>query len=517
MKNIIYILLTILVTVSCSSDIEDLNENVKDPINVPGAALFTSAQKSLVDQMVSTNVNRNIFRLIMQQWTATTYTDESNYDIVTRTIPESQWDALYKDVLKDLDEAYTVINEQDVLPGEDPQVKANQLAIIEILSVYTFSTLVDTFGDIPYSEALDIENLLPKYDNDQEIYTSLITRLNNAINDLDEGSSSFPASQDNMYLGDVSKWIKFANSLKLRMGITISDVSSLSTLARTMIEEAAPNVISSNEYNATLKYLSSTPNTNPVYVDLTLSGRNDYVVTNTVVEAMQPRDYERIEDTNGDGTIDESDRETVVPGSIEYTDPRMKFYFEDNIDADPSIEQIVYLGGTPGSNNSFSNFTHISPGIGNNPTLEGILMDYAEVEFLLAEAVERGFAVGGTAEEHYNNAVTASIEYWGGTSAEASAHLALPAIAYATASGDWKEKIGNQKWIALYNRGFESWNSWKLLDFPTLPAPTDPVSETPVRYTYPIVEQTLNGDSYNAAASAIGGDAVTTRIFWDVN
>ena len=144
-------------------------------------------------------------------------------------------------------------------------------------------------------------------------------------------------------------------------------------------------------------------------------------------------------------------------------------------------------------------------------------MIYAEVEFLLAEAVERGFDVGGTAEEHYNKAITASILDWGGTVEEAAAYLADPRVAYATAEGDWKQKIGMQSWIAYYNRGFEAWTQFRRLDYPLLVAPPDALSALPIRLTYPIEEQTLNGTNWEAAGTAIGGDAVDTQLFWDVN
>jgi hypothetical protein len=139
----------------------------------------------------------------------------------------------------------------------------------------------------------------------------------------------------------------------------------------------------------------------------------------------------------------------------------------------------------------------------------------------MAEAVERGFSVGGTAEEHYNNAIVASITYWGGTQEEAEAYLAQPSVAYGTASGDFKQKIGFQKWLALYNRGWESWVEWKRLDAPMLQPPTggDITTELviPVRMIYPVSEQNENGAQRAKAASDIGGDLPTTKLFWDVN
>lgn len=86
-----------------------------------------------------------------------------------------------------------------------------------------------------------------------------------------------------------------------------------------------------------------------------------------------------------------------------------------------------------------------------------------------------------------------------------------------TAAGTYKQKIGTQKWIALYNRGFEAWTEWRRLDYPVLTAPADALSDIPVRYTYPVQEQNLNTANYDDAVSAIGSDKVTTKIFWDVN
>ena len=82
----------------------------------------------------------------------------------------------------------------------------------------------------------------------------------------------------------------------------------------------------------------------------------------------------------------------------------------------------------------------------------------------------------------------------------------------------WKQKIGEQAYIALYNRGFEAWTSFRRLDFPALIAPAD-ANETkvPTRLTYPAREETLNATNVEAASTAIGGNTLTTKLFWDVN
>ena len=490
MKKIFLILITSLFIVSCDN-LDGLNTNVKDPSDVPGEALFTSAQKALVDQMVNTNVNDNIFRLINQHWTEVTYTDESNYDLITRTIPEQHWQYLYKDVLKDLDQASINIESVPVLPTDNPAVKQNKLAIIEVLNVYTYSVLVETFGDVPYSEALDINIKKPKYDDGLTIYKDLISRLNVAISNLDNSAGSFIAtdpskSNDRMYFGDVSKWEKFANTLKLKMGLVISDIPSENALATATVSSAAPLVFASNADSAKLTYLTATPNTNPLYVDLVASGRSDFVPTSTLIDYMNSQN-----------------------------DPRRARYFDDNMD-DPSTPGIEYIGGENGVENSFPNLTHITSTI-QAPDYPGAILDYSEAEFLLAEAAERSlYGSPASAEGHYNAAITASILDWGGNAAEALTYLARPDVAYTTAPGTWRQKIGIQSWVALYNIGFEGWTSWRRLDFPLLVAPPDAVSGIPVRFTYPIIEQTLNATSYQNASAAIGGDAVETKLFWDI-
>ena len=483
MKKIVVFLITILIFSACTK-LEDLNKNVTDPTAVAGEALFTGAQKNLFDQMINTNVNNNIFRLFAQYWTETTYTDESNYDLVTRTIPDNHWDILYRDVLKDLDESGKIIKATAYPADASAAGKVNRLACVEILTIYTYSVLVETFGNVPYSKALDINNLAPKYDDGLTIYKDLITRLNTAIASINPGAENL-GDADNMYHGDMAQWLKFANSLKLRMALLLADLDA--GYAGPLVKDAAANVIASNDDNAKIVYLGAQPNTNPIYNDLVASGRHDFVPTSVIVEAMKT-----------------------------LNDPRMQFYFTQ-IDTSSTITPaLVYLGGEYGASNDFTALSHVANAI-QAPTFEGTIFDWSETEFLLAEAAARGFEVTGSAEEHYNTAIRASITYWGGTTADADTYLANPAVAYATATGDYKQKIGTQMWIALYNRGFEAWTEWRKFDWPVLVAPPDALTALPLRYTYPIEEQTLNGANYHAAATAIGGDDVTTKLFWDKN
>ena len=472
MKKLLLIAFLPLVAImGCKRDLTSLNVDPKNPQTAPSSAFFTSGQKSLADLLTSTNVNVNIFRLIVQYWTETTYTDESNFDIVTRQIPRQVWNGFYRDVIRDFREAKKLIPAQVGNQG----VQKNQLAITEIMEVYTWYYLVTTFGNIPYSEALDIEKLQPKYDDQKTIYSNLLARLDAAIANLNTSAASF-GSADLLYGGDVSLWKKFANSFKLKMGMTIADEDNAK--AKSVVESAvSAGVFTSNADNAEFAYLTSPPNTNPVWVDLVQSGRKDFVVTNTIVNKMKT-----------------------------LNDPRIDNYF--SYDATGT----AYTGGVPGASNNFATFSKPSSTL-QAPDFPALLLSYDEVEFFLSEAIQRGYNVGGTAVEHYNKAVTASIVYWGGTTAEATAYLAQPGVLFDAVN--WKRSIGEQKWIALYNRGWDAWIEWRRLDYPALVKPPTAITAIPLRFTYPIPEQNLNKANYDAASSAIGGDAVTTKLFWD--
>jgi len=477
-KLITIVLLPLLFMAACKKDLTSINVDPKSPLTYPSAAFFTGAQKNMMDLLQSTNVNVNIFRLIVQHWTPTTYTDEARFDLGTRQVPRQMWNAIYRDVIRDLREAKVLMADEllSPVPAEDAVIRQNQTAILEIMEVYAWFYLVTTFGDIPYSEAMDVENTQPVYDDQQTIYMDLLSRLDAAINNLDVSGDSFGAS-DLIYNGDVEAWMKFANSLKLKMGMTIADVGSQ---AQSIVESAvAAGVFTSNADNAELQYLGAPPNTNPLWVDLVQSGRKDFVAARTVVEKLV--------------TLD---------------DPRLEVFVT------PDSSGTGHSGGIPGESNNYAAYS--KPGDAFiDPTLPGIFLSYDEVEFYLAEAVERGYNVAGTASQHYNNAVTASIMYWGGTAAEATAYLSQPGVAYN--SSNWKQSIGEQKWLALYNRGWDAWIEWRRLDYPALVKPPTAFSDIPLRFTYPVPEQNLNRANYDAASSAIGTDQVTTRLFWDVS
>lgn len=490
-KAIILVLVSLLT--ACTKDIQKLNVDPKHPLAVPSYSLFTNAQHALVNTLTSSNVNLNIFRLIEQQWEETTYTDESNYNLNSRAIPDNIWDNLYTTVLANFEQSKKTIP-TDVI---DAVQQKNEIAIVDIMEVYTYFYLVTTYGNIPYSQALDIKQPFPKFDDAKTVYYDLLTRLDADIATLkaNETGASFGGA-DLIYGGDPVKWEKFANTFKLKMGVVISD--SDRTKATSVITTAiAGGIFTSNADNAVFKYLALTPNTNPIWVDLVQSGRQDFVANSTIMSYLQP---------------------TGFPA-----DPRLPYYFTVN-------NKGTYTGGDPGANVSFGGNSKpsgpllVSSSIGSitNPDFPGDLLDYAETQFYLAEAVTKTL-IGGSAATYYTNGVLASEEFWGVPATAAAAYLAQPNVAFATATGpDGSaltplQKIALQGYLALYNRGWDAWIFTRMLDYPVFPAPESALSDFPVRFTYPINEQNVNVTNYNQASAAIGGDVVTTKLFFDKN
>lgn len=488
MKRIYTILIAAVVLSSCAKNLDGYNVDQKKATVVPAVTLFTAAQKSFADVITSPSVNTNVFRFYVQYWTTTEYLDEPRYNLLSRTLPQAFWSAIYKDVLSDLKESKRLVNADPLLNAD---VKSNQLAQIGVMEVLAWSTLVNTFGNVPYSQALDINNVQPKYDDAATVYSDLLVRLDAALAGFKVSAAGF-GTGDLVYgtkAAPIPQWIKFGNSLKLRLGLILADKDPAK--AKTIVEAAAPNVFADATDNARFPYTLTPPNNNPIATNANkaLTTRTDYIAAQSFVDKLNT-----------------------------LNDPRLPGFF--------TTAGGAYVGGYYGFSNSYANFSTMSARV-SAFDFEALFIDYPETEFALSEASKRGFNVPGSAEQHYNNGVTASIVYWGGTTAQAATYLARPDVAFTTASANYKEVIGIQKWIALYNRGYDGWIEWRRLDFPKLSPPSAanaPAGQSvpaglsiPVRLIYPINEQTLNGAKRSEAATAIGGDLVTTKIFWDVN
>lgn len=536
-KYVLYLVLIVFIS-SCTENFEDFNTDKKNPASVAGEALFSNALKNLADQMSTPNVNRNIMELWAQYWNETTYTDETNYDIVERGQSEQIFRYLYRDVLKDLAEATKLIGEAEPLNSDEAVEKANKLEIIEIVNVFVYQRLVDIFGAVPYSEALDIGNVYPEYELGEDIYPDLLARLDAAMSALDASHGSF-GSADLIYGGDVDAWIRFANSEKLKMGIHLGDVND--ALARSTVESAVEaGVFTSSADEALFAYQTGAPNYNQIHAQLIVSGRKDFVSANTIIDIMagvndprlddyfdptsiQPLPFPRDENTGAQQDVVWEEGENTILfyplGGGEFDERFIEGPYTVPA-ADSAVGIQTWLGGTYGAASQFAKHTQVNPDI-TEPTFPGLIMTYSEVLFYLAEAAARGYDVGMAEEEAYNAGITESILWWGGTQEDADSYLASPDVAYATAEGDWRRKIAYQSWIASYINGCLGYTTWRRLDYPVLNiTPTNEeiveVTDIPVRFTFPVNEQSLNADNYYAASEAIGGDELLTKIFWDL-
>ncbi|MEO8533267.1 MAG: SusD/RagB family nutrient-binding outer membrane lipoprotein, partial [Flavobacterium sp.] len=479
MKKIIAILTIGLSMTACVN--EDVNTDPNSAYTTVPGSLINYAEKELSDYVNTPSVNENNFRLTMQYWQESTYVNESNYDFTNRNVSNQIFSDNYVNVINNLGKAKEIISAYSPTASEAvgwPKNKKNQLAIIDILQVYTFQNLVDTFGNIPYSQAANLAVYpLPVYDDAATIYQDLIARINIDIANLDATATGFSSftNGDKYYAGNISKWSVFANSLKLKLGIAIADANP--ALAQTTALDAiATGVMTSPAANAQFQYLSASPNYNPLYENLVASGRDDFFAAKTLVDFMNTT-----------------------------TDPRIDNYFKP-------VAGGAYVGQVVGQGGEFADFSHIGT-FSSTSTTPGIILNYTEVAFYIAEANARWNA--GAAATAYNTAVTASIVEWGGTAAEATTYLA----AHPYNAANWQKSIGEQAWVAMFNQALTSWNFWRRLDFPVLTAPASAITnaggKVPVRMAYPVLEQQANATNWKAASTAIGGDLLTTKLFWD--
>jgi len=469
MKKLIFAAAAALAITSCTSDLSDLNVNGKAPESVPSGALFANAVMGYYDFDAVQNVNLNNLRLWSQHWTQTTYVDESNFQLNERDVNGSTFVRMYVTVIRDCEEARTA-----VMNGpESAAAKAASVAAIEVMEVMAYQYLVDLFGDVPYSEALSETNV-PKYDAGSAIYADLLARLDAATADL-SGSNTF-GSSDIIYGGDAAAWKKAANSLMLRMAVRMIGYDAAA--AKSWGEKAiAGGVFTSSADDMRLYYSSAPPHTHPMWETLVQSGRTDYVASATLGDVL-----------NG------------------LADPRRAGFFKnlggsDSVTGAPHGFQVNY-------------YDYSQPGTAlEDPTWSHAAISYVEVEFLMAHAAVAGWAGASDAATHYENGIRASIEEWGGSSADADAYMMHPLVAFSSTTA--ATQIGVQKWIAMYSNAFEAYAAVRMYDLPMQTAALAG-TVTPTRYSYPLDEYSLNTTNVQAAAANYGGDDTFAKVFWDM-
>ncbi len=476
MKKIKYILLSLASTVYVGcSDFGDTNIDPNNPVAVEPSTLLTTAEFNFYSTVNGVALNADWGQLMVQYWAQNEYTSDSRYSGIDVTTFNGTFNSLYINVLKELASAKELVENQNLSEG----IKTNKKNIIDVMTAQVYGILTDGFGAVPYTEAIS-EVSLPKYDSQEIIYKGILETLDNASQTFNSSFSSF-TSGDAIFDGNVDMWKKLSNSLMLRYAMRLADVDAAT--ASTYINKAiASGVFTSNADNAEFVYESNINRANPLFINLDPQGsnRDDYCVSEYLVNTLESMD-----------------------------DPRLEKY------AKPASSGTI-VGMPYGLTDNDATVLKPTTSRPNDMVREAqtpfYIITYAEVEFLLAEAYQRGIATGDPTTA-YSNAITASMNRWGITDATAITDY-ITSNPYDAAN--WKQSIGTQKWVALYMNGFEAWNEWRRLDFPVLAVPAAAEIPTiPVKLPYVLSETQANATNLGAVTSNPG--SMTDKVWWDVN
>ncbi|WP_276500510.1 SusD/RagB family nutrient-binding outer membrane lipoprotein [Terrimonas pollutisoli] len=361
---------------------------------------------------------------------------------------------------------------------------ANQIAVARILKAYFFFHITNRWGDIPYSEALKQgDNLAPKFDKQQDVYTDLFKELKEAANQFDGGKI---VAGDIFLGGSVNKWKAFANSLRLVMALRLSKADPAKGKAE-FIDAKNAGVILTNAETYKYNHLNETANESAWYARYLT--RFDYAISKPFLDYLQS-----------------------------VNDPRIPAFADKPTDGNANYKGMPYgLDVTTGiPNNSIS---YIGTNLRKQNSPEYIL-SAAHVLFTLAEGEKRGWNAGNApndveAAKFYLDGIKASMEQYG-VSGGYAAYVLQPDIVYSAT--DAIKQISYQRWIALYLNGFESWMEWRRTGFPTLspgPAPLTSDGQIPRRQAYTTLERDLNLDNYKAVLQSQGPDELNTKIWID--
>lgn len=473
-------LAVLLVFVMVSCDFGDINVNPNAPSVVKTDLLITNTLRSVSDVVGGSALSGAI---LTQQIAQTQYDDASRYS--TTTFDFNGW---YTGPLMDLQ---TIINlntdEATAAAALTGGSNANQIAYARIMKVYFFSMLTDRWGMIPYSAALQgSENLRPFYDTQDAIYSDMINELKAAVAQMDGGAG---IRGDFILNGNMARWAQFANSLRIKLAMRIADRnSSLASAEFTSAMTAGPITA-----DVMYPYLAAASNQNPWYGRF--ETRTDYSVSDVLANYMLPLNDYRV---------------------IRYADPAPNKSNGDGVTTFDEVVGMPYSHPNPGNiENADISFPGMAIRSQNSPLP---IITVAEIHFFVAEAIERGY-MSGNASDYYRSAIEASWNQWNVyDAANFDAFMATDAVAYSSAN--WKEKIGMQKWVALFPNGLEAWAEWRRLDWPQLTPHQLALNSSgliPVRHSYPTTEVQLNKENYDAAVASQGTDNGDTKLWWDVN
>ena len=548
-------------TLSACSDshMEEINTDETKVTNLdPNAQLTTSLLQTYGDFSLM-DTYRNYITGFTQHfaggWNVTNYAGAVHHeDDIARRI----WDRYYEVAIKNLVDA--------IHKSED---KANLNAALRIHRVFLLSVLADTYGDIPASEAgLGYISGIstPKYDTVEEIYNWFFEELSACEAQLGTGSDRISGDVTSLG-GEVAKWKKYANSLRMRYAMRISDVNPQK--AQKEFEAAVgAGYIASAADDAYIKY-SDSPFT---YYD----GANDYDFrTNALGEILYGQDpssptfvsstlFYQMQNTSDPRlyricrhyyNIKRSQVKPDKEQNIDLTDEVLAYFKRAGIGEEPCntgaawYENWMNVAETKefptlqkwadNDANTYDNSDYrarlMRPCLNIDfemPSCPGILFTYAEAELLLAEAKTKGWNVGGEAESHYEAGVRAAMEMLNNyylTSNKISSDEIDSFLARNPLSDNPKEAINTQAWILHLMNPSEAWANMRRSDYPavldrsrlgTFPGDgfvyDDPDLSMPTRLRYPELEGQYNSINYHAAIERMGGtDDWHKSLWWD--
>lgn len=388
---------------------------------------------------------------------------------ITSSATDGTWTALYN----------TLMDMREMENKAAASGNQAYLGVSKILQAHAFSVTTDLFGDIPFSEALQGRtNITPVYDKQEDIYPALITMIDEGVAALTAATETI--SGDIVYGGDVTKWKKYGNSLKLRL---LNHLSSRQPNAAANFLATNPSLIDTSVDDAKVAFGSVASNANPIYQFDVLSGRKDQAVASTIVDKMKA-----------------------------LSDPRVSVYFEPVAGNALGLKG-QYLGNAPGNDTEDSHKNRYSRVGSAYASIKApvVLMSAAEVNFIKAEVYHR--ASDSRAQAAYQAAITQDFAALG-LSSSVGAYLANANVAY----NGTLQRIMEQKWITMFQASYESWVDWRRTGFPVLtPAASNMTSNViPRNLPYPEVE--INSNRANLVAGPgipIPYTGLSNRVWWD--
>ena len=450
------------------------------------------------------------------------YTNGDKYAISSNTNSyiQSTWNTGYNG-------ASFAYEMEQLTKGNAARANLNNIAVI--MQMQAIATLTDTYGDIPYTQALagKAGTTLPAYDTQQSIYMSMLSRLAAATAALNT-SGDVPSNDAFAYKGDITKWKKYGNSLMLKLAMRLTKVDP--TTAKSYAERAvAGGVFSSLDDDAYVIPDNANSYANGNSSALNVPG-DIYQVrwSKTMIDYLKANNDPRLSvvaEVPAAGLI--ANQSAANAGN---SDPSIQVGQPNGYDLNGGATDISKSPGYPGATGSGADVTSIGKysrptAIYRNRNAPLFVLTYAETELLLAEAITRGYSVSGTAAQHYSNAVTAAIlmmSRYGAAATISSATASAYATAHPLVAANALQQINEQYWATtgLVMNSSEAWTNWRRSGYPAL-TPVNYVGNfsngtIPRREPYPNNEATLNTTSYRTAVSNLsGGDTWTSRVWWD--